>query len=297
MPQLAVLTPSYGPDRAMFEMLHDTVLRQFPEDTVHYVVVPEKDRALFATYEGPRCVVWTEPEVLPSSYRFLGRFRRLPIWLNLRRPWWPVRGWVLQQAIKIEVAGRLDTDAVVIADSDVAFVRPVTLEALRTDGMTRLVRVPTMPSKDPHWRDLVRWHRFARRLLGLPRSNARPLVDYISSLTIWEPRIIRALQERITKVTGRSWFAEFCSKVTISEFILYGVFVDEIWAPGAVTPTEKVLSLDYWDHPALEPAKAAEFAEGLLEESIGVMVSARSATTLETRQDVLRECLRAAGTD
>ena len=68
MSELAVITPTFRGDAEIFADLHRSVLEFTPEDTVHYVVVPPRDRALFARYEGPRCRVWTSSELLPKRY-------------------------------------------------------------------------------------------------------------------------------------------------------------------------------------------------------------------------------------
>ncbi|WP_460370607.1 DUF6492 family protein, partial [Actinocorallia lasiicapitis] len=289
MAELAVLTPSYRPDLPLFIDLHASVLAHTPPGTVHHVVVPAADRDLFSRFGGARCRIWTVPELLPSRIRPLPRALPRALWLNLARPWPPVRGWVLQQAIKIAATVRLDARVVLLADSDVAFVRPVTADTFRDSGTLRITRTPGAIDDTAGLERHVRWHAVARDLLGLPPAGP-PYADYVNPLNFWDPEVVRAMQRRVTEVTGRDWLDVFCSRLHVSEFILYGVFVDELWAPGAATASAGPVSHNYWEHDALDEAGAEAFAERLGPDAVAVMISARSATTLHTRRAVLRRC-------
>src|SRR5215207_10149603 len=81
--QLVVVTPTYAPDLDLFSDLHDSVLRWFPTDVRHLVVVNDSDVALFRRFEGPRCLVVGVGDVLPRSVRALPIGK---LWVNLRRP-------------------------------------------------------------------------------------------------------------------------------------------------------------------------------------------------------------------
>src|SRR4051812_41749820 len=59
MDDLAVVTPSFRGDAALFENLHESVLANTAPSVVHHVVVPPSDARLFTHYEGARCRVWT----------------------------------------------------------------------------------------------------------------------------------------------------------------------------------------------------------------------------------------------
>lgn len=283
MTELAVVTPSFGPDAELFVDLHESVLRHTGPEVVHHAIVPDADRELFGRFAGPRCRVWVESELLPR------RFVKLPrsgLRINLRRPWPPVRGWVLQQAIKIAVAERLDAEVVLIADSDVVLVRDVDAD---TFTGSRLYRLPRAVHEG--MTDHVRWHQVAHRLLGLPPAPAPPLPDYVSSLNVWSPPVVRAMQRRIAEVTGRDWLDAVTAQLHVSEFILYGVFVDQIAAaPGKLWPGDTTICHNYWDTRPLDLAAALEFADGLGPEAIGMMISAKSGTAADVRQAAIRRC-------
>lgn len=291
MGELAVVTPSFGPDAELFADLHRSVLRHTAPDVVHHAIVPDADREIFATFSGPRCRVWTESELLP------GRYVKLPrsgLRINLRRPWPPVRGWVLQQALKMAATEAMDAEVVLIADSDVVLVRDISAETFTVDGRLRLYRLPD--AVHAGMTDHIRWHHVARRLLGLPPAAGLPLPDYVSSLNIWSPQVVRAIQARITEVTGRHWMDAVTSQLQVSEFILYGVYADEIAAPpGALWPGDTTICHNSWDTTPMTLDEALAFADRLGPEAIGMMISAKSHTPGDVRQAAIRRCAEVAG--
>jgi len=288
MSELAVVTPTYGPDAELFAHLHRSVLEHTSGDTVHHVIVPDADHALFARYAGPRCRLWTYREILPRRYVALPG---TALWVNAGRPWPPLRGWVVQQAVKIAVTARLDARVVLVADSDVVLVREARAEHLTGDGRVSLYRVDG--GVHDGMRDHLTWHRAARELLGLPGSPAPPLPDYISSLTCWDPAIVRAMRQRITEATGRDWLAAFTSHLRVSEFIVYGVFVDEVLK--AAPPVDTAICHNRWDRTPLDRAGAVAFADLLGPRAIGMMISAKSRTPMAARLAAIQRCAQVTG--
>ncbi|MCA2226981.1 DUF6492 family protein [Nonomuraea aurantiaca] len=290
MASLAVVTPSYGPDAEQFADLHRSVLEYTPEDTVHHVFVPRSDRALFAAHEGPRCRVRTVGELLPKRYV---KVPRLGMWVNALRPWPPVRGWVMQQIVKLAATAAMDTDVVLVADSDVVLVRPTTAQRSLVGGRPLLHRLEdgVHPLMTRH----VLWHQVARELLKLPPAPEPPLPDYMSPLTFWDPAIVRGLQRRLTENTGRHWADAFGSRLHVSEFMLYGLFVDEVLsAPDGRPPSDTGLCHKTPDESPMDLPTALAFADRLGPGAIGMMISAKSGTPREVRQAAIERCAEVA---
>lgn len=290
MTSLAVITPSWRPDAAIFDDLHRSVLECTPPDTVHHVVVPWLHKPMFAKYEGPRCRVWTHPELVPR------RFWRLPggVWLNMRQPWPPIRGWVMQQAVKIATAARMQADVVLLIDSDVTMVRPATEDLVVEGGRPVLFRdeAGVHDAMPRH----VMWHQVARELLGLPSAPEPPLPDYVTPVGIWEPATVRAMQRRIERVTGKDWLDAFTGQLHVSEFIVYGVFVDHVLSHHADRPaTTNSLCHNNWAREPLDEAAALEFADRMSPEAIAMMISSHSRTPRSVRHAALRRTMRRAG--
>lgn len=286
MSDLAVITPSFGPDVEIFTDLRRSVQEHTPSSAVHHVIVPRGDRATFARFAGERCVVRTEPEILPRRYV---RTPARGLWVNLRRPWPPMRGWVLQQALKITTAGSLPTKAVLIADSDVTLVRAVDPIDLVRGGQVMLYRLEgaVHAGMARH----VRWHQVARRLLGVHAAARPPLHDYVSSCNVWEPSVVRGMQARIAEVTGRHWIDAVTSELHVSEFVLYGVYVDEVLGgrePGGYLGPE--FCHNYWDNTPLDRAGAEAFAAGINPDAVAVMISAKSRTARDVRRWAEQRC-------
>jgi hypothetical protein len=291
MSDLAVITPTWRPDAWMLADLHRSVLEHTPDDTVHHLIVPAAHRSSFASYASRRCRIWTHPELLPRRYvRFPGG-----IWLNGGRPWPPVRGWVMQQAAKIAAAATVDADVVLIADSDSVLVRDTSAAALRVGGRPVLYR-----ARDAIHAGMPRhvlWHQVARQLLGLPPGPPPPLADYVSAIGVWDPPMVRAMQRRITQVTGRHWVDAFTSQLHISEFIVYGLFVDELCDPDDEL-AESPLCHTYYEDIPLDLDGALDFADQLKPEAIGMMISGNSHTPADVRFAAIQRCAEiVAGND
>jgi hypothetical protein len=291
---IAVVTPTWRPDAEQFDELHRSVLEHTPEHTVHHVIVPWLHKPTFTRYASRRCRIWTHPELLPR------RYVRMPggVWVNLLRPWPPVRGWVMQQAAKIAATAATAADAVLLADSDAVLVRPVTAEMLMSGNTVRLYRADgAIDAATPRH---VLWHNVARQLLGLPGTVAPPLHDYINPINVWAPGTVRDMQARIASTTGRHWLDAFTSELHVAEFILYGVFLDEVRRDSPPPPLEDGLlsngfCLNYYERTPMDERAAVAFADRLPPDAVGIMISSHSGTPREVRQLAARRCAEGLG--
>src|SRR5687768_12279773 len=175
MSTLEIMTPSFGPDFELCAALHASVIAHSPESVRHHIIVPRRDVALFRRLEGPRAQIHQESEFLPRSVRPLPG---LNFSVNLRRPFPPLRGWILQQIIKLAAAARSQAEVVVLVDSDVEFIRPFNADTFRRDGVVRFYQKPD--EVDGRLPRHVMGHQRSRSLLGLP-SGPPPYPDYVSS--------------------------------------------------------------------------------------------------------------------
>jgi hypothetical protein len=279
---LAVITPSFGPDFELCVDLNRSVLRNSPDTIHHHVIVPQSDLDLFGQLAGPRTHIRCEADFLPRS------FLRLPLTtftINLSRPLPPVRGWILQQVIKLAAVAASNDDVVVLVDSDVEFIRPFNAETFVKDGVVRFYRKPR--EIDARLPRHVIWHHVARRLLGLPQAQP-PFADYISSLLAWDPSIVRRMLAHIAATTGRPWTSAIGSQLHFSEWTLYGVFVDEAMGPPAnAFASDDPLCLAHWGGVPLTHESAAEFMRRMRATDIAAMISAKSLTPLDVKRSAL----------
>jgi hypothetical protein len=287
MEQLAVLTPSFRGDASLFADLHESVLANTGPSVVHHVIAPPSDAHLFRQYEGDRCRVWTHRELLPRHCVSVPYASGLT--LSLRRPWPPVRGWVVQQLMKIAGTAALDARAVVLMDSDAVLLREVSLEKLVREGRLGHFRRAAAVTADMD-RHLL-WHEVARRLLGVAGSAVAPAPDYISPIAIWDPSVVRDLTAHIADSTGRDWFDAVAGELHVSEFMLYGVYVDEVQhASGPELPGDTSICHNDWRRTPMSLEDALAFAEELQPEAVAMMISAKSNTPVDIRRAAIERC-------
>ena len=92
------------------------------------------------------------------------------MWLQTRGR--PVRGWLVQQLIKLAVAEVMTQDVLVHADSDVVLLRPFLADSVADDaGRVRLYRLPG--AIDERLPNHIRWHRSAEKLVGIEHAGFR----------------------------------------------------------------------------------------------------------------------------
>jgi hypothetical protein len=293
---LAVVTPTHRNDLQIFSDLHQSVLLHTEECVKHYVIVPEADAALFAGMAGPRCIIVAEESQYSPHYRSLRAvnhiLRPLPCIpshariaaINVKRPLIPIRGWVMQQALKMELSRQLNVDTILLIDSDVELVRPVDELMLRRGGRAMLYRRPG--AVDACLPRHMQWHTVARRLLGLPSAQF-PAPDYVTSFCVWEPGVIRAMIARIEQVTGRSWMDAITGQRTFSEWTLYGVFAEEVMKYEKEALSESSLCHSYWGTVPLTIESAAEFLSGINPDDVAILIQSKTQTPRIVRRAVM----------
>lgn len=285
--RLAVLTPSYAPDVELFTILHESVMLHTQPGTLHHVVVPDRDHDMFAELNSGRLIVHRASTLIPR--RFLA-VPRANTWINARCPWPPVRGWVMQQVLKLAAAAAMEVDVVMLADSDVCLTRQLAEQDLVRQGRVRHYRVEGAVH-DAMPRHLL-WHKVTRRLLRLPSPPPPPLPDYVAPLAAWRPDDIRKMLEHVERVGGSAWQDLIGRELHFSEFILQGVYVDELAGTEDRWVTQESGCHCFWtDDSPLSSAAARAFVDGRSAEDFAVMISARSGTTLDVRRNALAHVL------
>lgn len=282
---LAVVTPSYLPDRELCSDLNRSVLEMTAPGVTHHIIVPDHDLHAFAGLGGPRTEVHGAREFLPRS------FTRLPgvnVWINSARPWPPIRGWIVQQIIKLAVVARLNVDGALLLDSDSILIRETTLDTFRKDGRVTLYRAPGAVDHTLPGHRL--WHVTARRLLGLAPPPASDLADYICWPCLWEPAVVRNMLQHIQNVTGRDWPTAVGAQLHFSEMMLYGLYVDEV-SGGTVPAVSEMLGIVHTAEVPLSQAEIERLLSGATQNKNVVMLSAKAGIPLDVRRRALRSYL------
>jgi hypothetical protein len=273
MATISIVTPSYRPDLDLCRDLHVSLLRFGPAGIRHQVIVPHRDVAAFSGIGEVHCV----DEFLPRSFVGLpGNF-----WLNLYRPFPPVRGWIAQQMLKLAAASLAHTDIVLLVDSDMEFVRRFDASMFYRNNTARFFR--SRNAVHDGLSNHIEWHKTAHRLLGLPPPGPPPLHDYICWPMAWDPRIVRDVLARVETVTGRAWTTSIGAELHFSEGILYGVYVDVVLG-GSAFVEHTMLSIAHTEESPFDAQSVDAFVATLAPADIAVMISAKSRTDLAVRQ-------------
>lgn len=247
----ALATPSYRGDIERCRLLCASIDRFVTGHAVHYLLVEDRDAALFRELEGPGRRILTESQLLPGWLKpypdplSLGKRR---LWTGLRalaRGIPPLRGWHAQQLRKFAVATVCAEDVILFADSDMLFLRSFDLTSLSDDGAVRLYRKPDAITADMARH--VPWCTHASTLLGLD-APAFPSPDYINNLVSWRRDHVLALLDHVESVSGRDWVSAIARDRQFSEYMIYGYFVERVLGLEAAGhwPDERELCKVYW---------------------------------------------------
>jgi Family of unknown function (DUF6492) len=286
---LAFVTKTYAPDLERCRLLCRSIELLAPEAR-HWIIVDARDRPVFRELERQSTRVVTTEDLLPRRIRRLELYGAgKNLWFGPRTP--PVRGWLVQQLAKLAISGVATEDVLIHADSDVVLIRQFDGRTLADASGTGLFRVPAAVDGSMH--DHVRWHRAAERLLALP-ARPLPLPDYIGGLVPWRRDLAVALLERIERRSGRDWMRTLTRERHLSEYILYGRFVDDGLGVDGGEGTGFSLCHCYWGSEPLTNSELDRFIDGAAAEEVGLMVSAKAGMRPADYAEVLERRWAAA---
>jgi hypothetical protein len=277
-----LVTCSFAPDAKLCELLAESVDRHVAPSIGHTVIVPRRDLSVFSHLEAGRRRVLTYDDVVSRRVRSIPGVERG--WLLGARP---VRGWLLQQLLKLAAHRATGSDVLAFVDSDCVVLRPLDHELLAGAGRVRLFTNPDLPAKMPH----ILWHRSAARLLGLPERDWFG-ADYISHLTTWRRETVAELLTRVERVGGRDWRSAIVCASDVSEYVLYGVFVQHV-LDGGGSATHQTSTVDLahslWQYDVATAEGRRRFTEGLRPHHVVVGIQSRMPLTFEQRLALLAE--------
>lgn len=282
---MVVVTPSYRPDAELCRDLNASVMKYCSPDIEHHILVPNRDLSLFADMANERTKIIGVDSLLPKN---IFRIPGANLWINLARPFPPLRGWIVQQLVKLGYVASLAADLALLIDSDIVFINPVSTDSYTHDGEAPLFRRRGGVTEDMQ-RHVI-WHQVSHRLLGLEEPGPCPLPDYITCPCLWEPKVVSALLEHIENTTGEHWATAIGRNLHFSEMMLYGVYAEHFHdqaEPLLTTDASQVHN--YWDEVPLDPEGMKEFLSGVRGEHLAVMISARSNTPSEVRRQAFTE--------
>jgi hypothetical protein len=219
-----IITPSYAPDFQRCRLLCQSISQHVQGHHEHLIIIDKKDYQLFAELENNQTRLIIKEDILP------GWIVKIPF----SKKWWfsfktlPVRGWILQQIVKLSAFEFSDADNFLFIDSDVTFIRSFNVNQLQQSNQYSL---SSLDRKKEDYQDKrkQRWHQFAADLLELPEET--PLVkDYISQLVLWKRenliKLTQAIEQSPLNRKSASWKQFLCNTLDFSEYTLYGLFAE-----------------------------------------------------------------------
>ena len=248
--RFAMATPSYHGDYERCHLLCESIDRFITGLSMHYIMVDEADLPLFRSLAGPhRCII-TAKDLLPSWLKaYNDPFSRTPrrVWTGtgaMMRGVPPLRGWHIQQLLKMALPEIIQEDVILYADSDVTFLRAYDLASQIKNQQTRLYRKSKgITANMPH----AKWAQASAKSLGI-RPFELPADDYITSLITWRRDNAVAMLRHIEKQSGRHWITSITYRRNFSEWMLYGMFCDHVMKSAAGHfHEERSLAYMVWD--------------------------------------------------
>ena len=281
---VAIVTPSYGPDRERCRLLCDSIDARVRGAAHHYILVADSDYASFREFDSSVRSVVRESDLLPE------RFWSVPgpggrVWLSTFAK--PLRGWHMQQLRRMGLARHVNHAALLYCDSDMAFVRDYDVAHLWRGGRLRLYRKDSgiHDGLVNDGRDHFAWTEHAHALLDLP-APTMPAHDYINNLVSWRREAVVSMFDRIEEATGKRWLRATVSSRAFSECQIYGAYADAFAADARwVDPT--ALCRTKWFGTSMDEGALSAFIEEMDEGQVAVGIQSFTGTDPAVLRGVL----------
>ncbi len=286
----ALITPSYAPDFQRCKLLCWSIKQFISSPVKHYIIVDQKDLNLFQQLSDSNITILTKEKVLPLW------IKRVPIlflhkkniWLNLkgyRSGNWLLRGWLIQQIVKLAAAYYVEEEVLVFVDSDVAFIDFFDLYTLiNNEDRVRLFRVEHSTNMDKGV--AKKWKDAAKKLLNLPPENCYHDF-YVSQIVTWRRSNLIKLYKLIEDNFQQNWLEVISGLKDISEYVLYGIFASYIMGEnsGHYDDHLQPICWCYWeDSPMSDDELGQFFQKAKSSGHKSVMISAKSSIDLSVEQ-------------
>jgi len=290
-PEANLITCSFRGDLDVCRMLCESIDRFVPATIPHSLYVPRADLPLFADLASARRSVAAQEDLLPRWFVKLPmpgpKWRRrlhLPrrnLYVTPFSP--PVRGWIAQQIMKIAATAHASAEIVAHIDSDNVFIRPLKLEHLARDGKVRIYRSPDRVDLETH----RVWHETAGRLLGLPASRFYG-AEYINPFVVWRRSVLQGMIARIEAETGRDWRIVLARTPHFAEYVLYGVFADQVMGLEAAGLMAEDFTLCHsrWGDEFAGAEDEETFIRSLRPEHVTCLIQSTIDTSMPRRQAI-----------
>ena len=247
--RVEILTCSIARDVDLFGLLAASIDQHVRNDTHHHVVVPSADMAAFRRFETSNRTIIAQEDVLPvrlwkipSALRYLSFIKaglRRPLYLTSE--WSMVRGWMLQQLLKIQMSQRSDCAAIMHVDSDVCFFRNFSASDVFAGDDLRFFRALGKTSNPMH----RPWIDASCHFLGIDAPQSYH-AHYVENCVVWRTDLLRNMVKRIEEIHAMPFHITLFGAATISEYYLYGIYANLIAKDAGLVLEDTSFCNSYW---------------------------------------------------
>lgn len=257
MPESPVFfTPSYIGDLERMVWMRRSLEHFFDGQVKHVVAVPRGDKPSFKRALGASDIELICQEDLVDVRYFPNLLYKIIANMAPRQKWRFAScagkpGWIIQQIAKLSSYRLSGGGPIIFLDSDIFFYRRFNLSSLEIDQSQRtLVRILPKEEGAKHPHHLIH----SRQLLGLPPGPTD--TTYMGYPAIWYGDWLTQLLDHIESLTGKPWqIALLEVSFNISEYTIYGVYVDEILKPSGLNIRSEPFNLIAWDVDSFKSLK------------------------------------------
>lgn len=243
-------SPSYRNDLNRLIILRRSILKHCKNPPPHVVAVPNADiksftRALTANGVEHRCEVIAQEDIVDrkffprNSYKILAKLAPSQKWRF--REISGKSGWTIQQIAKLNSPKACNAATIVALDSDVVFFRPFDCAIFVPTGAPLLVRREPEEESAKHRKHIEN----ARLFLSLSSGSTEH--HYMSCPAVLQSDWLKELHSFIESKYREDWQTALFRQESISEYSIYGTFVQEILKPRNITIRNKPFNLILWD--------------------------------------------------
>jgi hypothetical protein len=257
------------------------------------MAVPHRDlpdfRRVFE-HETDLMLVAQEELVAPCFYpdrlhRLAARLAPSQLWRLKNHAGKP--GWIIQQIVKLNSPSLVSEGAIIFLDSDLFFFRPFDLNSLGIDKNRMLVRILPETESARHRHHIVK----AREILALP-SGHETEQTYMGYPAIWYSDWVQQMHSYLERISGKHWQHALFDAGHISEYTLYGIYLDEVLQPKGLTIRDKRFNIMAWDRDSFVQLKTAMLRpEFQADEHISLVIQSNVGIPTAEYEDMLKHIL------
>lgn len=246
---LLFFTPSYRNDIDRLVLLRRSMRKFYRGSAQHVVAVPESDLALFRTaLRDDDCTLVSQQSLVdrrffPTAlYSLIDRYAHGQAWRFAKHA--GKGGWIIQQIAKLNAKSLKERGPILVLDSDLFFFRSFDDADLLADRGRVLVRITPTTESGRHRKHIAG----ARKLLRLPEGSTEH--HYMSCPAILQAEWLHELARHLEQLHDKPWQDVLLAEDTMSEYSIYGVFVEETLKPSDLVIHDRSFNHMLWDTPS-----------------------------------------------